>query len=144
MGYEYDGELHYPPFQVVSLYVDQQHEDDISALRAEQYGFRILPDITSALTLGGDTLAVDGVLLVCENGDYPTDDRGAILYPRYEFFQELVDVFRASGRSVPVFNDKHLSYDWDQARWMYEQLVDLEIPMLAGSSLPSTTSALRR
>jgi hypothetical protein len=138
MGYEYNGELHHPPFEVVSMYVDQQHDDDISALRAEQYGFRIFPDISTALTLGGDALAVDGVLLVCENGEYPTDERGAILYPRYEFFQQVVDVFRSSGRSVPVFNDKHLSYDWDRARWMYEQLMELNIPMLAGSSLPVT------
>ncbi|NKB68652.1 MAG: hypothetical protein GKR89_16435 [Candidatus Latescibacteria bacterium] len=138
MGYEYDGQFHYPPFQIASLYVDQRHEDDLSRLRAEQYGCQIYPDIAAALTLGGDTLAVDGVLLVCENGDYPTDERGAILYPRYEFFREMVAVFDASGRSVPVFNDKHLSYDWTKARWMYEQLTKLNIPMLAGSSLPVT------
>jgi len=107
-------------------------------LRTEQYGVQLFPDITSALTLGGDSIAVDGVLLVCENGNYPTDDRGAILYPRFEFFREMVDVLRASGRVVPVFNDKHLSYDWQQARWMYEQIVELNIPVLAGSSLPVT------
>ena len=136
MGYEYNGSMHYPPFRVVSLYVDQQHEEDLSVLRAEQYGCEIYPDITSALTLGTDGLAVDYVLLVCENGDYPTDEKGAILYPRYEFFREMVEVFRSSGRSVPVFNDKHLSYDWKKARWMYDQHIELEIPMLVGSSLP--------
>lgn len=138
MGYEYNGSMHYPPFRVVSLYVDQRHEEDLSLLRAGQYGFEIYPDISSALTLGTDHLAVDYILLVCENGDYPTDEKGAILYPRYEFFREIVEVFRSSGRSVPVFNDKHLSYDWEKARWMYDQHIELEIPMLVGSSLPVT------
>jgi hypothetical protein len=139
MGYEYEGSYRYPPFRVVSLYVDQSgHEWDLSALRAEQFGLRLCPDITAALTLGTGALAVDHVLLVCENGDYPTDERGAILYPRYEFFREMTDVFRASGRSVPVFNDKHLSYDWGRARWMYDTHRELGFPMLAGSSLPVT------
>ena len=139
LGYEYAGQYRYPPFRVVSLYVDRpSHEEEVSALRAKQFDLQIYPDITSALTLGTDRLAVDCVLLVCENGDYPTDERGAILYPRYEFFKEMVEVFRASGRSVPVFNDKHLSYDWQKAKWMYEQHRELGFPMLAGSSLPVT------
>ena len=139
MGYEYAGQYRYPPFRVVSLYVDRpSHEQELSVLRAEQFDLQIYPDITSALTLGTDRLAVDCVLLVCENGDYPTDERGAILYPRYEFFKEMVEVFRASGRSAPVFNDKHLSYDWQKAKWMYEQHRELGFPMLAGSSLPVT------
>ena len=138
MGYEYDGEMHYPPFRVVSLYVDQILENDLSEIRAEQYGFERYEDITGALTLGSGELAVDHVLLVCENGRYPENDRGQILYPRYEFFHEMVDVFRSSGRTASVFNDKHLSYEWGKARWMYDQHVELGFPMLAGSSLPVT------
>ena len=139
MGYEYDGQFHYPPFRVVSLFVDRPHaERELSARRAEQFDLQIYQDIAGALTLGTGKLAVDYVLLVCENGEYPKNDRGAILYPRYEFFQEMIDVFRASGRSVPVFNDKHLSYDWLQAKIMYEQQQEFGFPMLAGSSLPVT------
>jgi hypothetical protein len=138
MGYEYNGQLHYPPFRVVSMCVDQQHENDLSRFRAKQHGLELCPDITAALTLGTGELAVDHVLLVCENGDYPSNEKGQILYPRYEFFKEMAEVFRASGRSVPVFNDKHLSYDWQKAKWMYDQLAELKIPMLAGSSLPVT------
>jgi hypothetical protein len=136
MGYEYDGEMRYPPFRVVSLYVDKPHEEDLTDRRADQYGLQVCPDVTSALTLGTGSLAVDHVLLVCENGDYPTNEKGQFLYPRYEFFKEMVELFRSSNRVVPVFNDKHLSYDWKKAKWMYDQQVELGIPMLTGSSLP--------
>src|SRR5204863_5006096 len=73
-----------------------------------------------------------------EHGNYPTNDKGQILYPRRKFFEEVVKVFRASKRSVPVFNDKHLSYSWENAKWMYDQSREMGFPMMAGSSVPVT------
>ena len=99
---------------------------------------KIYPSIAETLTLGGDTLAVDGVLLVGEHGEYPTNEKGQRLYPRYEMFQEIVKVFEAGGRSVPVFNDKHLSWNWDWAREMYDTAQRLGFAFMAGSSLPVT------
>ena len=51
-------------------------------------------------------------------------------------FEEIVKVFRQSGRSVPVYNDKHFSYSWLDAEWMYGQSRALGFPMMAGSSVP--------
>jgi hypothetical protein len=59
-------------------------------------------------------------------------------YPRYEFFKEIVKVFESSSRSVPVFNDKHLSWNWDWAKEMYDTSKRLKFPLQAGSSLPVT------
>jgi hypothetical protein len=50
--------------------------------------------------------------------------------------EQICGVFATSGRSVPVFNDKHLSYNWHDARWMYERARQLGAPFMAGSSLP--------
>src|SRR5690606_27211192 len=50
----------------------------------------------------------------------------------------IVEVFRKSGRSVPVFNDKHLSYDWNLAKEMYDWSRELSFPFAAGSSIPVT------
>ena len=47
-------------------------------------------------------------------------------------------VFRFSGHSVPVFNDKHLSWNWDWAREMYDTSRSMGFPFMAGSSLPVT------
>ncbi|HUE75179.1 MAG TPA: hypothetical protein VMP10_00005, partial [Chloroflexota bacterium] len=94
-----------------------------------------------ALTLGGDKLAVDGVVLIGEHGDYPLNEKGQHMYPRRRFFEETVEVFRSSGRVVPVFNDKHLAYNWPDAKWMYDTAIEMGIPMLAGSSMPVTFRA---
>src|SRR5690606_30768267 len=109
-GYPLEGRWHRPDIQVVSAYGDQRPEDDLSQDRADRYGFEIYPSVAAALRSGGEKLAVDAVLLIGEHGDYPVNDFGQKLYPRYELFSQIAGVFRQEGRSVPVFNDKHLSW----------------------------------
>ncbi len=99
---------------------------------------RLYPTIEEALTLGTSKLAVDGVLIVGEHGTYEKNEKGQTLYPRYEFFQRVVEVFRSSGRAVPVFNDKHLSWNWDNATKMVDEARALGFAFMAGSSLPVT------
>ena len=124
---------------LAGLYVDQTPPDDLSRERAARFpAMKIYPTIAEALTLGGSKLAVDGVVIVGEHGDYPKTPQGQVQYPRYRFFQETVKVFRDSGRSVPVFNDKHLSWNWDWAQKMYDTSRAMGFPLLAGSSLPVT------
>src|SRR5262245_53157528 len=105
IGYPIRGTWHRPDMKVVSLYVDQKPEGDLSAERAKEFGFQIYPTIAEALRCGGSKLAVDAVLLIGEHGDYPRNDKGQILYPRHEFFKQIVDVFEHDGVSVPVFNE---------------------------------------
>ena len=137
-GYPKNGKWHRPPLEVVSAYVDQKPENDLSRDRADEFGFTIYPTIAEALRLGGDKLAVDAVLIIGEHGNYPKSDVGQTKYPRYEFFKQTSDVFAADGRSVPVFNDKHLSWNWDWAKEMVETSRSMKFPFLAGSSLPVT------
>jgi hypothetical protein len=133
------GEQYYPPpCQIVSLYMDQVHPADIGHRLASAYGFPVTKSIGEALTLGTGKLAVDGVLLVAEHGNYPFNDKQQQLYPRYEFHQQVVDVFRKSGRAVPMFSDKHLSYDWAKAKQMYDWSQELKYPLMAGSSVSVT------
>ena len=138
-GYGWNGRHHHPPVDLVSLYVDQIHEKDLSRDRARRFpGMKIYPTIADALTLGGSDLAVDGVLLVGEHGEYPRNEKGQHLYPRYEFFKQIAAVYRLSGRSAPVFNDKHLSWKWAWCREMYDISHELDFAFMAGSSLPVT------
>ena len=137
-GYSPNGQRKEPRTQIVSMYTDQVAPKDMSRDLAAKHGFRIYPTIREALTLGGDRLAVDAVLFVGEHGKYPYNERGQHLYPRYELFEKIVEVLRASGRPVPVFSDKHLSYSWEKARKMYDWTRELKIPFMAGSSIPVT------
>ena len=114
------------------MFTDQVPDNDMSRDLASRYGYAIYPTVAQALTLDSGALAVDGVVLIGEHGDYPRNEKGQKLYPRHELYREIVEVFVASGRSVPVFCDKHLSTQWDKAVWMVEQSQRLGFPLLAG------------
>lgn len=138
-GYGFNGRHHRPAMDLVALYTDQVPESDLSRERAKAFPqLKIYPTIAEALTRGGEKLAVDGVILIGEHGRYPQNEKGQRLYPRYEFFQKIVEVFCDSGRSVPVFNDKHLSWNWDWAKEMVARSQELDFAFMAGSSLPVT------
>ena len=138
VGYPTEGRWHRPDMQIVSLFVDQKPEGDQSLDRAREFGFSVYPTIAEALRCGGDELAVDAVLLIGEHGDYPSNEKGQVLYPRYEFFKECVKVFEEDGRAVPIYNDKHLSYSFEKAKEMVDDAHRLGFGLLAGSSLPVT------
>ncbi len=138
-GYGWNGEHHHPAMDLVSLFVDQHGNGDLTPDRAARFpSTKVFPTIAEALTMGGSKLAVDGVMLVGEHGRYPRNEKGQTKYPRYEFFKEIVKVYESSGRAVPLFNDKHLSWNWDWAREMYDTSKRLNFPFMAGSSLPVT------
>lgn len=137
-GYPINGKWHQPPFEVVAAYVDQTPKNDLSRERAKEFGFTIYPTVAEALRRGGKTLAVDAVLVIGEHGDYPRNEFGQIQYPRYEYFKQITDVFTKDGRTVPYFNDKHLSWKWERAKDMVETATKMGFGLGAGSSLPVT------
>ena len=138
VGYPRDGKWHRPAMDVTSIFVDQKPQDDLSSKRAEEFGIRVYPTVAGALCCGGDELAVDAVVVIGDGGDYPRNEKGQVLYPRYEFFQQVLDVFEKSGRGVPVFNESHLSHSFEKASTMVAASKRLGFPFLAGSSLPVT------
>jgi hypothetical protein len=138
VGYPLAGTWHEPSLHVVSAYVDQTPAGDLSHARAAEFSFAIYPSIAAALRCGSDRLAVDAVLVIGEHGHYPRNELGQTLYPRYQFFQQIVEVFKKEGRAVPVFNDKHLSWKLEWAHDMVKTARTLGFPLMAGSSLPLT------
>lgn len=137
-GYPRAGKWYRPPIEVVSAYVDQQTDGDLSKGRAAEFGFKIYPSIAEALRCGGKELAVDAVLIIGEHGSYAKSEFGQTKYPRYEFFKQVAEVYRQEQKSLPTFNDKHLSWNWEWAKEMYDTARELKIPFSAGSSLPVT------
>ncbi len=136
-GYTRQGFHHQPPFDLVRMWNHQQPENDLGPRTCKTHNIELCRTIPEAL--GADKgMDIDAVLLIIEHGDYPVNELGQILYPRYEFFEQIVDVFKKAGRSVPVFVDKHLSYDHRLAAKMVATARELKFGLMAGSSLPVT------
>jgi len=134
--YLFNGKLTDSGCDVVSFYADQIPASDMSRSVARQYHIQQYHSIDEALCLGGNDLAVDAVLSIGEHGDYPSNELDQHMYPRKEFFDQIVAVMKRSNKFVPIFNDKHLSYRWDWAKEMVDTAHELGIPFMAGSSVP--------
>ena len=136
-GYTRNGFHHQPPFELVRMWNHQQPKDDLGPSVCKTHNIELAKSIPEVLG-GRNGLDVDAVLLIIEHGDYPVNERGQVLYPRAEFFEQIVEVFQKAGRSVPVFVDKHLSYDHRLAAKMVATAKELKFGLMAGSSLPVT------
>jgi hypothetical protein len=130
-----------PRTQLVSVYRAQAPTNDMPPDLAARHNFKVYQSIPEALTLGGKKLAVDAVLFIAEQGQYPYNDVGQHLYPRFEMFSEILDVYEASGFSVPTYFDKHFSYDWTKAKTIFDRSRRLGFPLIAGSSVPVSLRA---
>jgi hypothetical protein len=135
LGYALGNKLHVPKQYVHSMFVHQTPENDLSREVGKDHNIKITRNIEDALTSGGK-LAVEGVLLIGEHGNYPLNDKGQILYPRFDWMEQIAAVFKKVGKSAPVFNDKHLSYTFEKAKKMLARGSELKFPVMAGSSLP--------
>ena len=134
-GWRHDGGTG-PDLELAALYVDQFPAGDMARDMAKKHGFPIVERIEDAVTLGGADVAVDGVLSIGEHGTYPSNDLGQHLYPRRRFLEGILSAFRKADKVVPVFTDKHLGPQWDDAVAMYQQTQKLGVPFMAGSSIP--------
>lgn len=125
-----------PDIKIVSVHIAQIGSNDTGVRIAKMNGAVVYPTIADALTLGGDKLAVDGVIYVGEHGNYKYNQLGRKMYPRMNTLEQIFRVFDASDKSVPLYNDKALSYSWLDSMWIYKRAKELNVPMMAGSSAP--------
>jgi len=138
-GYGWQGVFHHPAMDVVSMYIDQKGDGDMWQDRVYRFApLKVYDTIEGAVTLGTGKLAVDGILAVGEHGEYALAENGIMKHPHWEFFDAVTKVFRASGRSVPYFNDKELSWNWEWCKAMVATAKELNFPFQGGSSLAVT------
>ncbi len=115
-GYWWQGAYTPSRVEIVSLYLHQHDTSQLGQKVAKAKGIPVYKTPGEALMLGGKELAVDGVVIVAEHGAYPTDLKGHWLLPRWWIYNQMIRVFEQSKRSVPVFNDKHFSFNWDESK----------------------------
>jgi hypothetical protein len=136
LGIPADDGMVVPQIKIASVYIEQIGANDTGVKIAKMNSTPVFPTVEEALTLGGDKLAVDAVIYVGEHGEYPYNRLGMKLYPRMNYLERIFRVFDASKKSVPVFTDKALSYSWLDSKWIYDRAKELNVPLMAGSSLP--------
>jgi hypothetical protein len=133
------GDFDYEPvLDVASIYTDQVPDNDMSRDMAARRGVPIYPTIAEAVKAPHLGTPIDGVLIIGEHGNYPVNEKGQKMYPRCRLLRETLAALDEAGLCVPIFSDKHLSYDLDEAEWMYDQLKRRSIPFMGGSSIPHT------
>lgn len=135
-GFSFDGDHTESRLELASLYLDQRPWDDVGASLAREHGVSIFESVGEAIALGTPGTNVDGVLIIGEHGDYPTNGRNQKMYPRRRLFDAAIATMIGSGRTVPVFVDKHLSWSFHDAHQMWSDAQRLDVPLLAGSTVP--------
>jgi len=142
-GYDWNGGLSEPRVEVVSAYLEQRgisqkgrHKPDVGVEFLAQHGVPLYPTPAEALGAGAPGVNVDGVLIIAEHGDYEDNEYGQKLYPRRRLFDSCLSAMIAADRFVPVFNDKHLAWNFTDAKADYDNARRLGVPLLAGSTIP--------
>ena len=123
---------------VVSLYVDQVRESDLSRHRG--------PPISLHEDLSHHRGNLDAGWRQSGGRRRPADRRARDLPSQREGADPCIRATSSSGRSWtssgqaavarPVFNDKHLSWKWEWAEEMVETARELDFALMAGSSIP--------
>ena len=136
-GWRQDGKEG-PDLKLVSLFTDQVPKGDLSRGLSKKHGFPIVKTIEQAILQPQGKDRIEGVLSIGEHGNYPyTPKTRQHMYPRRRFFDAIVAAMQKSGRIVPIFSDKHLSWKFSDGLHMVNTARKLKIPFMAGSSLPT-------
>lgn len=138
-GYEWNGTSTPARVEVVSMYLEQIGSDgrpDIGIEITDRHSIPRFPTVAEAISCGRSGVNVDGVVIIGEHGDYELNEYGQKLYPRRRLFDSAVSTMVGAGRTVPIFNDKHLSWSFVDARAMFDTARRFNIPLLAGSTIP--------
>lgn len=130
-GFYWDGKPHESQLDISAMYIAQTPEKtDIGKAEAAKHNIPLKPTVEEALVPG-----IQGVVLIGEHGDYPLNEKGQKLYPRYELMEQIVNHYRKTKRALPMFHDKHFSTEWKKAKQMYDWSRELKFPLIAGTSI---------
>ncbi len=133
-GFYWEGKPHPSELEIAAMHLEQTPAaTDIGRAEAARHGIPLAPTVREAILPG-----LRGVALIGEHGDYPLNEKGQKLYPRYELMQQIVAAYRETGHPLPTFVDKHLSTEWKKAKQMFDWSRELRFPLIAGTSLTLT------
>jgi hypothetical protein len=132
-GFYWDGKPHESELEIAAMCLAQAPANDIGRAEAARHSIPMKATVAEAIVPG-----IRGVALIGEHGNYPDNEKGQKLYPRYELMEQIVKAYRDTGRSLPMFVDKHFSTEWKKAKQMFQWSRELKFPLIAGTSVTLT------
>ncbi len=123
-----------PPHEIVSIYLDQCPPTDIGLGIVGAAGIPVYPTMRDALTHGTDSIAVDGIIVIVEHGDFPQTVDAQKAYPKARFFEQLCLTMESCGKGLPLFFDKHFGLNGAEAAYWINRLKRSGARITAGSS----------
>lgn len=126
VGYPRAGSWHRPDLRIVAAYARDRPDKDLAVVRAQEFDFPLFPSVAQALRVGGQKLAVDGVMVLADDTDGARD----------EVLKACLAVFEEEGRGVPLFVSGPLGQTFSQATFVVDVSRKLKFPLLCGSPLP--------
>lgn len=118
-----------PCTRIASMYVDEYPDNDMSRDMCAKHNVALYDNVADAVR------GADAVLLIGEHGEYPENKIGQKLYPRKELFDKIVAAFGEFGRTVPVFCDKFLSWNFDWAVEMDRTASEMGFMLFSSSTI---------
>jgi len=137
-GYRVGEKAYASPLTVASVFADTPRPNDSTRALSVRYGFRIATSVADALLedVGSPTprLAVDGVLIATRE-DVPGSGQRQSATTRLQIMREILQIFDRTGTRVPIFLDKMLAAQWQDAEAIVTETRRRGIPLMAGSVL---------
>ena len=101
-GFYWDGKPHTSELEIAAMHLEQTPANDIGRAEADHHGIPLKATVREAISPD-----LQGVALIGEHGDYPTNEKGQKLYPRYELMEQsstpiapIAELFRCSWTSI--------------------------------------------
>lgn len=141
-GYRLGPTVYPAPLGIASVFTDAPRAQDQTRQLAARYGFKIAGSIADALLDDPRSprprLIADGVLIATREDPPRTGGQLASPTPRLQVVREVLRILDQVGARVPIYIDKMLAANWNDAQTMVAEAGRRSIPLMAGSVLPFT------
>lgn len=141
-GYRVGATAYPAPLRIVSVFSDAPRAQDRTRELAAKYGFRVAGSVAEALLDDPQSarprLIADGVLIATREEVPRTGSQLASPTSRLQVVREVLRILDQVGARLPIFVDKMLAANWQDAQTIVTEAGRRTIPLMAGSVLPFT------
>lgn len=141
-GYRLGSTTYPAPLGIASVFTNAPRPDDQTRQVAARHGFKIALSIADALLDDPRSprprLIADGVLISTREDPPRMAGQLASPTPQLQVVREVLKILDQVDARIPIFIDKMLAANWEDAQAIVSEARRRSIPLMAGSVLPFT------